>query len=193
MLRSRDVYPGSRIRIFSIPDPVSEFFPSRIPDLGSTSKNLSIFIPKKWFLSTQNFDPGCSSRIRILIFFPSRIPDPGVKQNGTRSGSTTLIFWIFFQEEASLTVSLDEIVAKEECEEEIPTAQQLWLLGDDTSSPPQQQHPTAAAADSGGLQQLGLRKTRSCKRSNCLFCNRAPCGVCGPCRNPASKSRCRSR
>jgi hypothetical protein len=43
------------------------------------------------------------------------------------------------------------------------------------------------------LQQLGLRKTRSCKRSNCQFCNRPPCGVCGPYRNPAAKSRCRSR
>ncbi len=27
-----DVYPGSRIRLFSIPDPGSESFPSRIPD-----------------------------------------------------------------------------------------------------------------------------------------------------------------
>jgi hypothetical protein len=26
-------------------------------------------------------DPGCSSRIRILIFYPSRIPDPGVKRH----------------------------------------------------------------------------------------------------------------
>jgi hypothetical protein len=32
VLRILDVYPGSRIRIFSIPDPGSEFFPSRIPD-----------------------------------------------------------------------------------------------------------------------------------------------------------------
>ncbi len=43
MLRIRDVYPGLRIRIFSIPDQGSEFFPSRIlifypsriPDQGS--------------------------------------------------------------------------------------------------------------------------------------------------------------
>jgi hypothetical protein len=35
-------YPGSRIQIFSIPDPENEFFPSRILDPGSASKNLSI-------------------------------------------------------------------------------------------------------------------------------------------------------
>ncbi len=32
VLRIRDVYLRSRIRLFSIPDPASEFFPSRIPD-----------------------------------------------------------------------------------------------------------------------------------------------------------------
>jgi hypothetical protein len=30
--RIRDVYPGSRIRLFSNPDPGSELSPSRIPD-----------------------------------------------------------------------------------------------------------------------------------------------------------------
>ncbi len=41
VLRIRDVYPGSRIRLFSILDPVS------------APKNLSILyiFPKKWFLS----------------------------------------------------------------------------------------------------------------------------------------------
>ncbi len=65
-----------------IPDPGSDFFPSRIrtvsiPDPGSSSKNLSILTPKKpknWFLSSKNYDPGCSSRIRMLTFYPSRIP-----------------------------------------------------------------------------------------------------------------------
>jgi hypothetical protein len=32
VLRIRDVHPGSRIRIFSIPDSGSEFFPSLIQD-----------------------------------------------------------------------------------------------------------------------------------------------------------------
>jgi hypothetical protein len=32
VLRIRDVYPGSRMRLFSIPDPGSELSPSRIPD-----------------------------------------------------------------------------------------------------------------------------------------------------------------
>jgi hypothetical protein len=41
----------------------SEFFPSRIPDPnlfhpGSASKNVSILTRKKWFLSTQKYDPG---------------------------------------------------------------------------------------------------------------------------------------
>jgi hypothetical protein len=41
--------PGclSRIRLFSIPDPGSKLFPSRIPSPGSTSKNSSIVNPKK--------------------------------------------------------------------------------------------------------------------------------------------------
>jgi hypothetical protein len=75
--------PGrlSGIRIFSIPDPGSEFFPSRIPDPnffhpGSASKNLSILTQKKLFLSSRNYDPGRS--FRIQIFYPSRIPDLGV-------------------------------------------------------------------------------------------------------------------
>jgi hypothetical protein len=32
------------------------------------------------FLSSWKYEPGCSSRIRILNFYPSRIPDPGVKK-----------------------------------------------------------------------------------------------------------------
>jgi hypothetical protein len=52
---------GSGIE-FQIPDP--DF---SIPDPGSASKNLSILI-QKVFLSSRKYDPGCSSRIRILIF-----------------------------------------------------------------------------------------------------------------------------
>jgi len=53
---------------------------SRIPDRnffhpGSASKNLSI-LTQKLFLSSRKYDPGCSSRIRILIFYPSRIQGP---------------------------------------------------------------------------------------------------------------------
>jgi hypothetical protein len=56
VLRIRDVYPGSRILI----------------------KELRYFNPKKWFLSTQKHDPGCSSRIQI--------PKPGSSgQKGTGS------------------------------------------------------------------------------------------------------------
>ncbi len=62
--------PGcwSRIRIFSIPAP------------GSASNNLMIRTQKHGFLSSRKYDPGCSSRIQILIFYPSRIPDVGVKK-----------------------------------------------------------------------------------------------------------------
>jgi hypothetical protein len=73
VLRIRDVYPGSRIRLFSIPDPGSEL---SIPDPGSTSKNLSIFNPKKWFLSSRKYDPGCSSRIPDPDADFLSIPDP---------------------------------------------------------------------------------------------------------------------
>jgi hypothetical protein len=85
-----DVYPGTRIRIFSIPDP-NYFHPgSRIH-----IEELNKFNPKKLFLSSRKFDPGCSSQIRILIFYSSRIPDPGVKKvPDPGSGSATLILYI---------------------------------------------------------------------------------------------------
>ncbi len=64
-----------------------------IPDLGSkksesASKNLSIFYPKKLFPSSRKYDPGCSSRIRILTFYPKKEPD-------LRSGSATVIWPVF--------------------------------------------------------------------------------------------------
>ncbi len=84
-----------------IPDPT--FFPSRIPDPNCLPpesrilKEFKYFNPqkskKKWFLSSQKYDPGCSSWIpdTDADFLPSRIPgskrqpipDPG-------SGSATL-------------------------------------------------------------------------------------------------------
>ncbi len=73
MLRIRDVYLGS------------EFFPSRI-----RIKELKYFNPKKSFWAPRKWDPGCSSRIRVLIFFTH----PGSRgQKGTGSGSTTLLRW----------------------------------------------------------------------------------------------------
>jgi hypothetical protein len=71
VLRIRDVYPGSRIRFFSILDPGSRI---RI-------KAFKYFNPKNCFLSSRKYNPCCSSRIRILIFYPSRIPDPTVKRH----------------------------------------------------------------------------------------------------------------
>jgi hypothetical protein len=82
-----------------IPDPGSDFLPSRIPDptfyhpgsrirtvsIPDPGSSLSILTPKKakkWFLSSKKYDPGCSSRILDpdADFLPSRIPDPGVKK-----------------------------------------------------------------------------------------------------------------
>jgi hypothetical protein len=77
--------PGGLSRIpdktFSIPDP-------NCLHPGSASKNLSISTPKKpkkWFLSSRKYDPGCSFRIPDADFLP--IPDPGSrgqKDTGSR-------------------------------------------------------------------------------------------------------------
>ncbi len=97
-MRIRDVYTGSRIRIFSIQNNPN-FFPP-----GSASKNLSILTQKR-FLSSRKYNPGFSSRIQILTFYPSRIPNPGVKKApDPGSGSATLLgailifnFWAYYQ------------------------------------------------------------------------------------------------
>jgi hypothetical protein len=51
-----------------IPDPGSEFVPSRIPDSGSKifldahpHQRIKVFEPKKLFLSSQKYDPKYSS------------------------------------------------------------------------------------------------------------------------------------
>jgi hypothetical protein len=61
-----------------------------MPDPGSASasKNSSI-LTQKMFLNSRKYDPGFSSRIRVLIFYPPRIPDPGVKE-APDPGSETL-------------------------------------------------------------------------------------------------------
>ncbi len=73
VLRIRDVYPGSRIRLFP-----SRIRTVSIPDPGSASKNLSILTPKKWFPSSRK--SGCwLSTIpgsRIQGSKRHRIPDP---------------------------------------------------------------------------------------------------------------------
>ncbi len=79
MVTSSVADPGCLTRI---PDlfffsPGSEFFPFRIPD---PHQRILVFLSKKLFLSSRKDDPGCSSRIRILIVYPSRIPDPGIKK-----------------------------------------------------------------------------------------------------------------
>ncbi len=78
-----------------IPDTGSELT-IQIPDSGSkrswnlgsasASKNLSIFYPKKLFLSSRKYDPECSSRTPNPDFFPLQIPDPGVKKAQKSTG-----------------------------------------------------------------------------------------------------------
>ncbi len=97
--------PGSWIRIFSIPDPgfwILIFFIldpwSRIqiyfirgPGSRIRIKEFKYFNPKKWFLSSQKYDPSFPSRIWIPDpdpdFLPipdpdpvSQIPNPGIKK-----------------------------------------------------------------------------------------------------------------
>ncbi len=68
---------------FSIPDPN---FPSRI-----RIKEFKHFNPKKWFLSSRKYGPGCSSRIPDPDPYFLPIPDPGVKKApDTVFGSATL-------------------------------------------------------------------------------------------------------
>jgi hypothetical protein len=62
-----------RIRLFSIPDPRSEFF---YPGSQIRIKEFKYFNPKKWFLSSRKYDPGCSSRFPGSKRHRARIPDP---------------------------------------------------------------------------------------------------------------------
>jgi hypothetical protein len=78
VLRIWDVYPGSRTRI--------------------CIKEFKYFNTKKWFLSSRNYDPDCSSRIRIWDPDPDflAIPGTGVKKepdSGSRIRSTGKNFW----------------------------------------------------------------------------------------------------
>jgi hypothetical protein len=73
---------------FSIPDPNCFHPRSRI-----RIKKFKYFNPKILFPRSRKYDPGCSSRIRILIFHTSRIPNAGVKK-APDPGSVTLSSWI---------------------------------------------------------------------------------------------------
>ncbi len=77
--------PGFWIQIFSILDPWSRIWIFSIPNPGSRIpiKEFKCFNWKKWFLSSQKYDPGFPSRIRIPDPDPdpvSQIPNPGVKK-----------------------------------------------------------------------------------------------------------------
>ncbi len=80
MLRIRDVYPGSRIRIFHPESQLQGQKDSETTDPGSASKNLSVFNLKNCFQTLGTMIRDVRPGSRILIFYPSRIPDPGVKK-----------------------------------------------------------------------------------------------------------------
>ncbi len=112
VLRIRDVYSGSWIRISSIPDPGSEFFLSRI-----RIKEFKYFNPKKLFLSSRKYDLGCSSRIRILILYPSRNqgskrfriadPDPHHWYHMIHVWVVDVIFWMWMKQSIPSTLADD--------------------------------------------------------------------------------------
>jgi hypothetical protein len=67
-----------------IPYPRFEFFPSRILYPRCISKNLNN-LTKKWFLSSQKYDPGFPSLDPDFLPIPdpdpgSQIPNPGIKK-----------------------------------------------------------------------------------------------------------------
>ncbi len=85
--------PGSWIQIFSILDPWSQIWIFSIPDPGFRMhiKEFKYFNQKKWFFSSQKYNPGFPSRIRIPDLDPdylpipdpnlgSQIPNPGIKK-----------------------------------------------------------------------------------------------------------------
>ncbi len=81
-------YCGS---VMFIPDPGSDIFPSRI-----RIKEFRYFNPQNcfFFWSSRKYDPGCSSRIRILIFYPSQILAPGAPDPGSTTLNEGMLSWI---------------------------------------------------------------------------------------------------
>ncbi len=81
VLRIRDVYPVSDFFPSQIPDPRSQVPRPNfsIPDPGARIriKEFKYFNQKKWFLSSRKYDQGCSSRIPNPDPFFLPIPDPG--------------------------------------------------------------------------------------------------------------------
>ena len=69
----------SRIRLFSILDPGSEFFPYRF-----CIKKFQYFNPQKFFLSSRKYDPGCSFQIPDPDRDFLSIPNPGFRIQGSK-------------------------------------------------------------------------------------------------------------
>ncbi len=84
-------YPGTWSKRFRIPDP-------------DPHQRIQVFLTKKLFLSSRKYDPGFSSRIRILIFYPSRIqgskshrvPDPDPQHCAVQCGTYFINLVIYF-------------------------------------------------------------------------------------------------
>jgi hypothetical protein len=88
-------HPGSRIRTVSIPDP------------GSSSKNLSILTPKKakkWFLSSEKYDPVVHPGSRILMLTFSH---PGSRIRIRNTGEEEIILIGIREQPRSHYISTD--------------------------------------------------------------------------------------
>jgi hypothetical protein len=94
VLLIRVVYPGSRIRIFSIPDPGSKRFPDPESENPHPHERILVLKTEKIFVALGNMirDVHSGSVSSILIFYPSQIPEPGVKRApDPGSGYATLV------------------------------------------------------------------------------------------------------
>jgi hypothetical protein len=90
VLRIRDVYPGFRIRIFSIPDPGVK----KIPGSGtaSASKNLSI-LTQKCVSKLSEISSGMFIPDPDLDFLP--IPDPEIKKTPDPGSGSAILKQVF--------------------------------------------------------------------------------------------------
>jgi hypothetical protein len=78
-----------KIKMF-FPDP--SFFTFFHPGFRICFKEFKYFNPRKWFLSSRKYDPGCSSRIRDPEILPTPDPNPGVNRHRIPdTGSATLL------------------------------------------------------------------------------------------------------
>ncbi len=101
VLRIRDVYPGSRIQ--DQKDSASR--------IRVHLQEFKYFWPKKLFLTSRKYDPGCSSRIRILIFtFPGSRGQKGTGLGIRNTAKYQLRAWSTEKYQKCIPVSLHLVI-----------------------------------------------------------------------------------